>query len=53
MSVLSVSSVWRLKLTILTKLTIKKYQRWREHVSAAERPMQFPNFVRAVLSREA
>lgn len=32
---------------------MEMYQRWREHVSAAERPMQFPNFVRAVLSREA
>lgn len=32
---------------------MEMYQRWREHVSATERPMQFPNFVRAVLSREA
>lgn len=28
------------------------YQHWRAHVSTAEKPMQFPNFVRAVLVRE-
>ena len=29
------------------------YHRWREHVRTTETPMQFPNFVRTVLSREA
>ena len=29
------------------------YHRWREHVSITERPMQFPNFIRAELSKEA
>ena len=28
------------------------YQRWRAHVSTAEKPMQFPNFVRAELAKE-
>lgn len=27
------------------------YHRWRAHVSTAEKPMQFPNFVRAELAR--
>ena len=26
------------------------YQRWRTHVSTAEKPMQFPNFVRSELA---
>ena len=29
------------------------YRRWREHVQATDRPMQFPNFVRHVLSQES
>ena len=29
------------------------YHRWRAHVSTADKPMQFPNFIRAVLIREA
>ena len=29
------------------------YQRWRTHVQAAPKPMQFPNFVRAVLVSES
>ena len=29
------------------------YHRWREHVSTAETPMQFPNFVRSILQKEA
>ena len=28
------------------------YHRWREHVQSTDKPMQFPNFVRHVLSRE-
>lgn len=28
------------------------YQRWREHILSTDTPMQFPNFVRHVLSRE-
>ena len=28
------------------------YHRWREHVSIAEKPMQFPNFIRAELAKE-
>ena len=28
------------------------YQRWRAHVSSAEKPMQFPNFVRAELAKK-
>ena len=28
------------------------YQRWRAHVSTVEKPMQFPNFVRAELAKE-
>ena len=29
------------------------YRRWREHVSATDKPMQFPNFVRSVLVDES
>ena len=29
------------------------YHRWRAHVSTADKPMQVPNFIRAVLIREA
>lgn len=29
------------------------YHRWREHVQSTEHPMQFPNFVRHVLSQES
>ena len=28
------------------------YHRWREHVTATDKPMQFPNYVRAVLASE-
>ena len=28
------------------------YRRWQEHVRSTEKPMQFPNFVRAELARE-
>ncbi|MBQ3998104.1 MAG: hypothetical protein II644_02060 [Paludibacteraceae bacterium] len=28
------------------------YHRWREHVSSTDTPMQFPNFIRHVLSQE-
>ncbi len=28
------------------------YHRWREHANATEKPMQFPNFVRAELAKE-
>ena len=28
------------------------YHRWREHVQSTDKPMQFPNFVRHVLSKE-
>ena len=28
------------------------YERWREHVNTTDKPMQFPNFVRAVLAGE-
>ena len=28
------------------------YRRWREHVQSTDTPMQFPNFVRHILSRE-
>ena len=28
------------------------YQRWRAHIQTTEQPMQFPNFVRAVLVKE-
>lgn len=28
------------------------YNRWREHVQSTDKPMQFPNFVRHVLSQE-
>ena len=27
------------------------YNRWREHVSTTDKPMQFPNFVRHILSQ--
>ena len=29
------------------------YHRWRAHVQTTDQPMQFPNFVRSVLAREA
>ena len=29
------------------------YHRWRTHVQESDKPMQFPNFVRAVLARES
>ena len=28
------------------------YRRWQEHVRSTEKPMQFPNFVRAELAKE-
>ena len=51
------SEACRLTVTIIKDKShpryMEMYHRWREHVSTVEEPMQFPNFIRAVLIREA
>ena len=34
-------------------LYMEFYHRWQEHVQSSDTPMQFPNFVRAVLASES